>query len=125
MSRIVRHPGGVLPPDVAARWAGAGLAELTHAPTGYSGLGLELVELAPGESGVARRGSSEESLLVVLAGSVTVEEVAGAGETISAAAGDAVAIGAGVSHRLRNDSGSVPARCVLYAGGVNPVPVSG
>lgn len=124
MNRIVCYPGGVLPPDVAARWAGAGLAELTHAPTGHSGLGLELVELGPGECGPARRGTSEESLLVVLAGTVTVAEVAGAGRTVGAAAGDAVAIGAGVSHRLRNDSAGMPARCVLYPGGVDTAPVS-
>jgi quercetin dioxygenase-like cupin family protein len=123
MSRIVCYPGGALPPDVAARWAGAGLAELTHAPTGYSGLGLELVELAPGECGAARRGRSEESLLVVLAGAVTVEEASGTGHAANASAGDTVAIGAGLSHRLRNGSASAPARCVLYPGGVDTGPV--
>jgi quercetin dioxygenase-like cupin family protein len=124
MSRIVCYRGGTLPPHVAAHWAGAGFAELTHAPTGYSGLALELVALAPGESGAARRGRSEESLLVVLAGTVIVEELAGAGESVSAAAGDAVAVGAGVPHRVRNGSASAPARCALYPGGVEPGPVS-
>jgi quercetin dioxygenase-like cupin family protein len=124
MSRIVLYPGGALPPDVAARWAGDGLAELTHAPTGHSGLALEPVELAPGECGAARRGRSEDSLLVVVAGTVIVEAIAGGGQSASAAAGDAVAIGAGLSHRLRNESASAPARCVLYPGGVDTGPVS-
>jgi quercetin dioxygenase-like cupin family protein len=125
MSRIVCYPGGLLPADVAARWVAAGLAELTHAPTGYSGLGLELVELAPGESGARRDGQGGESLLVVLAGAVAIEDVAGTGTAVGATAGDAVAIGAGVSHRLRNASRDLPARCAFYPGTVDPGQVSG
>jgi len=124
VSRIVCYPGGVLPADVAACWMGAGLAELTHAPTGYSSLGAELLELAPGECSAMRRGSGAGSLLVILAGTVTVEEVTGGGDAASAVAGDAVAVAAGVAHRLRNASAGLPARCVAYPGGIDPVPVS-
>lgn len=124
MSRIVCYPGGVLPADVAACWMGAGLAELTHAPTGCSGLGAELLELAPGECGAVRRGSAAGSLLVILAGTVIVEEVTGGCDTVSAVAGDAVAVTAGVAHRLRNSSPGVAARCMAYPGDVDPVPVS-
>jgi uncharacterized RmlC-like cupin family protein len=120
MSRIGCYPGGVLPADLAARWLAAGLAELTHAPTGYSGLGLELVELGPGASGEQHHGQGGESLLVVLAGTVAIEEVSGTGAAVSAIAGDTVAIGAGVPHRVRNTSLTVPARCALYAGTVDP-----
>jgi uncharacterized RmlC-like cupin family protein len=117
-------PGGRLPPDVASRWAGAGLAELTHAPSGYSDLAMELLELAPAAAGPAHHHGPVESLLVVLAGELTLESGAGLRHTVRATTGDVLAIAATVVHRERNPDPAMPTRYAVYlaSGGTFPVP---
>jgi uncharacterized RmlC-like cupin family protein len=112
---------------VASRWAGAGIAELTHAPTGYSDLAMELLELAPGAAGPAHHHGPMESLLVVLAGELALESGAGLRDTVRATPGDVLAIGAGIIHRERNPDPAAPARYAVYlaSGGPFPVPVPG
>jgi uncharacterized RmlC-like cupin family protein len=125
VSPAVRHcPGGQLPAEVASRWAGAGLAELTHAPTGYSDLGIVLLELPPGAAGTAHHHGPGESLLVVLSGEVVVEWGDGLRDAIQARAGDALAIEARAIHRERNPHSGLPVRYAVYlgSGGTFPVP---
>lgn len=125
MSPAVRLcSGGQLPADVSSCWAGAGLAELTHAPTGYSDLGMVLLELAPGEAGTVHHHGPGESLLVVLAGAVVVEWGAGLLDAVEGRAGDAVAIAPHTVHRERNPHRDLAARYAVYlaTGGTFPVP---
>jgi uncharacterized RmlC-like cupin family protein len=116
MKLLERYAGGVLPADAAARWAGAALAEITHAPTGYSGLGLEVLELADGAGGSLDATRGADALLVVLAGEVRIEAGPDGADTVRAVAGDAVTIAAGVPCCVHNAGRCGTARLALYRG---------
>lgn len=123
MTAPVRHcPGGQLPPDLAAIWRDASLAEVTHAPSGHSGLGTSIVEFAPDAVGAAQAYPDGPALLVVLAGRLAIDFGTMLGATIEAVAGDSVAIAPGHAHRERAADASEPVRFVRFAPAGPPVP---
>lgn len=114
-------PGGELPAALAGSWGAAALAELTHAPTGFSGLGGEIVEYAPGTGGPWQHYAAHGALLVVLAGRLAVEPGPAAAPVV-AGAGDTIAVAAGAVHRECHGGGATPARFARLAPGGPAVP---
>jgi quercetin dioxygenase-like cupin family protein len=118
---VLLCPGGRLPADLAGSWGAAAFAELTHAPTGFSGLGSEVVALANGHTGPWQCYAGHGALLVVLAGHLAVEPGPGAAAVV-AGAGDTLAIAAGAVHRERHGGGADPVRFTRLAPGGPAVP---
>ena len=119
---VTLYPGGRLPPDATAGWLPAALAELTHAPTGHSGLGAAAATLSPGDAGGAQCYPAGDALLVVLGGQLAIEFGPGLATTVVAAAGDAVAIASGTVHRERHGGGNAPVRFLRIAPGGPALP---
>jgi hypothetical protein len=126
MTRVspILVPGGRLSGALADTWAGEALAEITHAPTGYVDLDMTPVLLAPGEAATVPGGRGP-LLLAVLRGRICVSAPATPEETgrdtLVAAAGDAVAVPAGLTLRVDAPEGE-PAEYLVY---VLPAPGDG
>jgi uncharacterized RmlC-like cupin family protein len=118
---VVLCPGGQLPAALAGRWGAAALAEVTHAPTGRSGLGGGPATLAAGSTGAPQQYAGDGALVVVLAGRLAIDWAAGFARHVVAGPGDAIAVAGGTVHRERHAGGG-EVRFVRLAPDGGPVP---
>jgi uncharacterized RmlC-like cupin family protein len=80
------------------------VAELSHAPTGFSTLAARSLELAPGASEQASHYESVDSIICVLSGEATIRWGARLAFCCTARPGDLVIVPAGVAHQAENVS---------------------
>lgn len=119
---VLLCPGGQLPAALAGQWGAAALAELTHAPTGFSGFGAGAATLAAGSTGPPQQYPGGGALVVVLAGRLAIDWDPGSGRHVVAGPGDAIAVAGGTVHRERHAGGPGDARFVRLAPDGGPVP---